>query len=231
MNGFEYFFRKISRRRRAIAHYEIDDNEVTVIDESYLFGLYPSMRILDGGIGWYSAIYNNKRKINQPYLHGIQKLIEDWAEGRGAEMCLVLGSAGCSIPRFLNLRYPESHVVCVDYSPEMLKIADEYFLGGLDRTRMELVLADALAFVGQDDHLYDICVLDLFVKNKIVEGIFEDQFLAHLSERMKDNSIVLVNCFSESHDKLQSFREHALQWFDDAYIVEQENMAILVLKK
>lgn len=231
MNGFEYFLRKITRRQRVISRCEIDGNDVTVIDESHLFCLYPSMRLLDGGIGWYSAIYKNKNRIKQPYLPGIQKLIEDWAEGLVPKMCLVLGSAGCSIPRFLNLRYPDSHVVCVDYSPEMLKIADEYFLGGLDRARMELVLADALAFVGQDDHLYDICVLDLFVKNKIVEGIFEDQFLAHLSKRMKDNSIVLVNCFSESHDKLQSFREHALQWFDDAYIVEQENMAILVLKK
>ena len=61
----------------------------------------------------YSAVYTNPRRHFQPVYQVAQRLIDAYFAKRGLDSALVLGCAGCTIPRFLVLHYPHSRVVGV----------------------------------------------------------------------------------------------------------------------
>ncbi len=67
---------------------------------------FPAQRYIQvNGKGAYSAIYMDSKKSEQPYLQTFQEAIKSWTKEATPKCALILGSAGCTLHRFLALTY------------------------------------------------------------------------------------------------------------------------------
>jgi predicted membrane-bound spermidine synthase len=74
---------------------------------------------------------------------------------------LLLGVGGGSVARALRALDPSAEIVGVEYDPEVLRLARRHF--GLDALRLELVVDDALEYLGRERRGFDLIVEDLFI--------------------------------------------------------------------
>lgn len=206
-------------RQRVLAQFQDAGHEVTVVDKKYLFNILPAMRIMKGSTGWYSAIYTDLRQIHQPVYSEIESLIEKWAVSHPSSEFLVLGCAGCAVPRFINLNFPDGYVTGVELSETMLKVAYKFFLDGLDRRRVSIINEDAFDFVDRCNKIYDVCFVDLFDNSQIVHRIYDVSFLESLSNVMSEESIVMVNFFGQTLEQGEDYCSSARRFFDAAFLV------------
>ena len=219
MNRFTYLLRKWTRRRTILEQYVVDGHEVSIVDEHYLFNIYPEMRIMEGKTGWYSAIYKDPKRIAQPMYPEIQSVIERWNKRNHATRYLILGCAGCSLLRFIGMKYADSQVTGVEISEAMIQMAKKYFLEGFEHKNIELVHDDAFLFLKRQSNNIDVCVVDLFDNNRIIESIYEDSFIYDLSKVTRSPSIVIFNFFGQSEEQGMVLCELAKRYFDNASLL------------
>lgn len=219
MNRTTYLLKKLTRRRELVQSLIIDGNPLKIVDEKYLFNLFPSMRIMEGLGGWYSAIYKSKKNVNQPVYPEIQSLIESWNSVHPSSNYLILGCAGCAIPRFISLSYYHSKIIGVEKSSEMISIAKQFFFDGIEEKDIELVQADAFEFVGSHKLKHDVCMVDLFDSSKIIAKIYRESFIHDLSEITSDTAIVLFNFFGQSKKQGEALCEIAKKYFTSSHLL------------
>lgn len=144
---------------------------------------------------FYSAIYINKKYINQPYIPCIEKAYDAWNKIHKAKRALVLGCAGCSFPRHFNLAYPDCHTIGIEYSEKLIEIARKYFLDGLDMNRFDLIHGDAFEYVpNYKGEPFDIIFVDLFEgDDALMKKIMEGSFLLRIKDILSLNGIVVFN--------------------------------------
>ena len=231
MNRFTYLLRKWTRRRTFLEQYVVDGHEVSIVDESYLFNIYPEMRIMEGKTGWYSTIYKNPKRIAQPMYPEIQSVIERWNKRHHSTRYLILGCAGCSLLRFIGMKYADSQVTGVEISEAMIQMAKKYFLEGLEQKKIELVHDDALLFLKHQSNTIDVCVVDLFDNNRIIDSIYEESFISDLSQATRSSSIVIFNFFGQSEEQGMALCELAKRYFDNAYLLPLKDAYLPILIK
>lgn len=151
--------------------------------------------IMDERGGMYSAISVTGER-RQPFLVAVQDIIDGWGIGNNPSRGLVLGYAGCAIPRYLLSSFESIQVDGVDISPHLIDIANEFFLQGLPLERLELIQSDAVTFC--DDHApsarYDLIVSDLFDGHRVLDCIYTRDFMANLRKMMRnDRSLFVAN--------------------------------------
>lgn len=214
MRRWEHILRRLTRKRQVLDRFQDGSRTVEIVDEYYLFGLFPARRIMDGGTGYYSAIFLNPRSFRQPVYTEVQDRVETWAKSHDARRFLVLGCAGCSIPRYFILRYPDGKVTGVENSQKMLDAANRYFLFDLDRDRLTIVQADAFEYVRHTSETFDVCFVDLFDFDQIVPGVYDEKFLASLAGIMSEDSMVLVNFYGQNMQQGTEFCRRASHFFN-----------------
>lgn len=74
---------------------------------------------------------------------------------------LVLGLGGASVARVARLLAPAAHIVGVEKSAEVVAAARAHL--GLDGLGLEVVVADALAYLSREDRRFDVVIEDVFV--------------------------------------------------------------------
>jgi SAM-dependent methyltransferase len=74
---------------------------------------------------------------------------------------LLLGLAAGSVARALRALDPDARIVGVDYDADVVRAARAHF--GLDDLRVDVVVADALGYLGRGRQPFDMVVEDLFV--------------------------------------------------------------------
>lgn len=74
---------------------------------------------------------------------------------------LILGVAGGSAARVVRAIAPEAHIVGVELFQDVIDAAREHF--DLDSLGLDLVVADALDFLREDDRRFDLILEDVFV--------------------------------------------------------------------
>jgi len=73
---------------------------------------------------------------------------------------LILGLGGGSAAHVLRAAAPDAHIVGVEREPRMVAAARRHF--GLGRLRVEVVVADAIAFLERERRRFDLVLEDLF---------------------------------------------------------------------
>ena len=142
----------------------------------------------------YSSVYLSKVHKIQPICSFAQRAIRAFFETFGKpERALVLGSAGCAIPRFLALQYKKCEIKGIEYSDLMVRIARKYFISGPVFRNFELIKGDAYAYVREADMPFNIIFVDLFTAGKISERIFSPEFLSDIGRLSDTESIVIFN--------------------------------------
>lgn len=113
--------------------------------------------------------------------------------GEGATLREVL--AHRSVKRAIMVDIDQT---CVDLCREHLR---DWHQGAMEDPRAQLVYADGRAFVEDDDHFYDVVIIDVvdMLENGPAQRIYTREFYAHLRKRLRPGGIVVVQGMEFSH--------------------------------
>ncbi len=161
--------------------------------------------IMDEQGGVYSAI-NLTGERRQPFLVAIQDVIDGWGLSSNPSHAVVLGCAGCAIPRYLLSTFSSIMVEGVEISSQLVSIARKYFLEGLPLDRFSLITSDAVAYCASQSisSRFDLIVSDLFDGHSVLGRIYSDDFLSRIRILMHDDkSLFVANLSGIGRDSLK----------------------------
>ncbi len=187
----------------------------------------------DDGIYSHSAIYLNPKYHFQPILIIPQKIIATWSKTYSIKNALVLGCAGCSVPRFIGLSYPESKTTGVELSADFITIAKKHFLLDQIEKQFELVQGDAIKYIKeyQLETKQDIIYIDIFDKNKIIKDIFTKDFISSAFECTNENGLIIINILGENIDEVKAFFGDLKIPFSNMFAVKNNAAQFFILTK
>ena len=123
-----------------------------------------------------------------------QIMFDQWAVIHQLKKVLVLGCAGCAMPRYFNLSYKDCETIGIEYSEKLISIANKYFLDGLDMNRFDLIHGDAFEYTqNYKGETFDAIYVDLFNGMDICQEVFSEKFLNEIYNILSDNGIVVFN--------------------------------------
>lgn len=198
MNKAVYFLRKLTQHLSVLESYTVDGHTIKIVDELYYFHLFPEKRIMQGDTGLYSAIFKSRKYINQPAYPEIQTIIELWNKKNFTTNYLILGCAGCAIPRFIINKYSNSKIIGVEKSDLMIAIAKKYFFYGFEKNNFKLEHADAFDFLNNNNLQQDVTFVDLFDNSEIVKDVYDKSFIENLSKASSEKAIVIYNFYGQN---------------------------------
>ena len=167
------FLRKFEKKTLVESFRDEANSEITfdVVDVTNLFLRWRDTRRLvfqHGSTYAYSSIYLHKYRHDQPIYYAVHQLTHSYLPRLSRlKSALVLGCAGCSIPRFLALSAPKCKITGIEYSEKMIEIARKYFVN--DPTifhNFQLIHADAFSYIHGLSEKYHLLYVDLFLADK-----------------------------------------------------------------
>jgi spermidine synthase len=108
---------------------------------------------------------------------------------------LILGLGGGTLARMLHARWGAFPIVGVDDDPAILKLAAE--VGWLPREGLEIVVADAFAFVKDCHERFDYIAVDLFRGEELASRAFGKPFLRRLRTLLLPRGRIAINMFTD----------------------------------
>lgn len=182
--------------------------------------------------GVYSAIWEDCI-TRVPYYPEVQDHILSTVQSRNLLLlhALVLGGAGCAIPRFLLGNFDSLQVVTVEYSKILCGLAEKYFLSGVDTSRMCLICEDAFTYIAETNLLFDIIFVDLFNQDTLVAGVFEQQFYDDLYNILSASGIVYINVYGIAPDELEHLHSHVWARYSVDHLMLPHVEFIILTKK
>lgn len=220
-----------------IETFDIDGETYKIIDYTSPLPFIKDRRTIsfkrDNIVYSHSAIYLNPKHHFQPILPIPQRVIALWGEQNTIKNTVVLGCAGCSVPRFISLRYPESKTIGVELCKEFIEIAKKYFLLDQINEQFKLIQGDAIKFIEerQLNEKQSIIFVDIFNNDKIIPQVFTDEFLIPLYETLEENSLLLINVLGENLEETKEFFCKLNIPFNDKVIVKSNRAQFVVLTK
>ncbi len=107
---------------------------------------------------------------------------------------LILGFGGGTIAKLFLNKFPRASITGVDFNPEILNIAREYF--NICEKNITLIAADANGWLKKqrtrNTKHYDFIAVDLFSGDQISPCVFSDEFLANVYYLLTPKDGVLV---------------------------------------
>ena len=179
----------------------------------------------------YSSVYLSEKRVFQPMYPCVQRIADCFFD-RPPKRALVLGCAGCTLPRFLIHRYGGVQVTGVEYSARVIEIAKKHFITDRMKDRLTLVNDDAFMFVKEADKgSFDLVYVDIFVAEKIHSSVFSQEFVSDIFRICGDDSLVVFNLFGTGAVKAQHFAEGVTAGFGRKYVFEDYRKFFLSLAK
>ncbi len=232
------FLRKNLTEHRVIDTYEEEGVTYKVIDTLSSSSLYKSQRSLkfktaDSDIIYtHSAIHLNPSEKRQPYLPVGQDIISRWCDVFSPKSALVLGCAGCAIPRFLYLSYKDIRITGVELLPLLIDIAEKHFFVNDMSDRFTLTQGDAFKYIKDcTPDTEDIILVDIFDTNRLPEDVFSDEFIGDALTASSESSLILFNFIDSNPDVIKDFAKNISLPFGEKYVVSTENRCFLALGK
>ena len=221
-------FNKLERKltkKKILDRFITDGIEYRVIETTNILPSFKNRRGLifrkDDMVYNHSAIYTNPKYHFQPVYKTTQKIISAWAGDNSLNNTLVLGCAGCTIPRFMVLSFPDSKITGIELSEDFIKIANKYFLLDEISKQFTLIQGDAIDYIENSDfkEKRDVIVVDIFDANTLISDIFSDGFTTALPNHTTENSIIIFNLFGKNIDEITAFTNTFSFDFDGKYIL------------
>jgi len=142
--------------------------------------------LTDGAIYSFSDLYSNFRIA-------FERL--DWSAGNYRH-CLVLGLGLASIPDMLvNHFHRKMRFTAVELDEMVIHLANTYVLrpGGI---QVEVYTGDAESFLGWHEGRYDLICHDVFVGDRIPEGLQSREALEAMKALLTDDGVLMYNRLS-----------------------------------
>jgi len=113
-------------------------------------------------------------------------------EQRDIKNVLILGFGLGSIPVILEKMKRQYNYTAVEIDEEVVYLASKYVVPHL-QSKLEIVCADAFAFMLQNDKQYDMIAVDLFLDDIIPDKFQQTDFLNQLKGALSSNGLLLYN--------------------------------------
>lgn len=176
---------------------------------SYIFPLTKMVQSEVSGrleVGWVDGKkVLNCRRVNYSY-GGLQKALNYGLEQiplKSVGSVLVLGMGGGSVIESLRKKFNYSKIiVAVELDPVIIQIAEEDF-EITKHKNLEVVCADALAFIKTVKHSFDLIIVDLFVGKNVPKKFYSKAFWQDIENRTNKNGKVLFNAGIELSDSVR----------------------------
>lgn len=132
----------------------------------------------------------NRYYPHKPVLHYISTLT--FMAQAYPNSCCMFGLGGAAVAHLLNHMQPQSRIVAVESSEEVINIAKKYFY--LDKlSNLSLVHADALEFLQTSDHQYGHLLVDLYDAHHFPKALASGNFFALCKNKLLEDGIVAFN--------------------------------------
>lgn len=224
-------------KRTIVDDFKIDGIRYRVVDYTSWIPFYKNRRELifkienDNRKYIHSSIFLNPKYHFQPVYRLPQNIVSFWGKNFSTKNALVLGSAGCTFPRFYALHYPESKIIGVELSEQLVNIAKKHFLIDQISNQFDLYCDDAFRFV--EEHQFEekqnVIFVDIFDFNKLPSDVYSEEFLKSLFNCTDKTSIIMFNFLTEEPSKIIRFAENIKEPFDKKYVVCASNRCFLAL--
>lgn len=170
----------------------------------------------------YADLYDN-------FVHTFERI--DLNKIPGKEV-LLLGFGLGSIPVILEKKMQQQfYYTAVEVDEIVIELASRYTLPELD-SPIELICADAYAFMMQNEAQYDLICMDVFIDDTVPSPFEEPAFLAQLKKALAPGGVLLYNrmtAFDKNKMQTKVFFNHVfLPVFPDGTHLEVRNNWILI---
>jgi len=168
----------------------------------------------------YSSVYKSEKRHFQPIYPPMQRMIDCYFVNEPKDV-LVLGCAGCSIPRFLTLHYNNCRVMGVEYSERLIEIAKEYFFTDEMRKRVTLIHDDAFSYMRTKpkNEKYDLIFIDIFVANHLHPQVSDKEFIQNVYDSLNENGTAMINAFGLPKEKAEEYIQKLESPFEVSYVL------------
>ncbi len=182
---------------------------------------------------FHSKIYTDSKKVFQPQGMELQRFFDCWGKHFQVENALVLGCAGCTIPRFLAFRFLNCKILGVEYEEKFVELAKKYFLIDEIKNNFTLIHGDAFAFVEEYEfeEKQDIVLVDVFSENQCPEEVFSKEFIKNLFDKTSENALIVFNLLGKGADEILSFSKSINEDFNKKHVIASGRKAYLLLIK
>ena len=151
--------------------------------------------------------YNGKKHLNTKnanYSYGsLQKILKTGLqkiELSHYKNILLLGLGGGSVIKTLRDDLDYHHkIIAVDIDPVIISIADDEF-NVIEDDNLEIICADALEFMAQNDKEFDLIIIDLFVDTEIPGSFYSHSFWQHIISATSPKGSILFNASLHDYD-------------------------------
>ena len=111
--------------------------------------------------------------------------------------CLILGLGGGSVVKLIDKHFPKARILGIEIDPMMIELGKKY-LNLSEYKNLEIKITDAFKWVQKSGGLnnqtiFDLILVDLYLGRGIPEKIEDDQFLKNLKGLLTKKGIVIFN--------------------------------------
>ena len=151
--------------------------------------------------------------LKDPYRHvyeytAMMMLVSGYVDA--PKKILVVGLGGGTVTRTLRMIYPDAEITNVEFDPEIVAMARQYF-GYAEDAKMKLVVEDARRWLRRTTEQFDMILLDAYHGGYIPFHLTTREFLEIVRERLSQGGVVCSNTWiSQALADRESATYHAV---------------------
>lgn len=139
--------------------------------------------------------------LNDPYRHvyeytAMMMLVSGYVDA--PKKVLVVGLGGGTVTRTLRMIYPDAEITNVEFDPEIVAMARQYF-GYAEDGKMKLVVEDARRWLRGTTEQFDMILLDAYHGGYIPFHLTTREFLEIVRERLSPGGVVCSNTWIDQN--------------------------------
>lgn len=173
--------------------------------------------------------------LNDPYRHvyeytAMMMLVSGYLDA--PKKILIVGLGGGTVTRTLRMIYPDAEITNVEFDPEIVAMARQYF-GYTEDEKMNLVVEDARRWLRTTTDQFDMILLDAYHGGYIPFHLTTREFLEIVRERLTQGGVVCSNTWINQnladresatyHAVFGDFHHYIGQWSTNRIIVAAPN--------
>lgn len=147
---------------------------------------------------------------------------------------LILGMGLCSIPYMLERAGHRCSYTGVEIDEEVIYLASKYVVPELE-SDVQIIQADAAAFVDQCHERYDLITVDLFIGQEIPAVFLNQSFVERTKHLLKENGILIYNTIGRTPELAEQsiafYDNHFSPVFKHSDVMRVEGNLMLVSRK
>jgi spermidine synthase len=126
---------------------------------------------------------------------------------------LVVGIGAGSFIRFFHHHFADSRIDAVDYSPQLIEAAKDYFQLP-ENNNISLYCTDGRSFL-QDNTTkqYDLILIDAFDDQGMAPTVYSELFFSLCADSLRPNGLISCNLWSDNKSRLQEIKTILADYF------------------